>query len=103
MAARALIHIGADNPAIGHMVVMPVGMSEVSSCVIGAHVVPGARVKKGDELGYFQFGGSTHCLIFRAGVVQAFALRALPEPLNHDPPLMLVNSYLATACSQAPA
>jgi phosphatidylserine decarboxylase len=97
VAARAIIHIKADDPAIGHMVVMPVGMSEVSSCVIAPDIVSGARVKKGDELGYFQFGGSTHCLIFRRDVIRAFALAALPDPANPDPPLLLVNSYLATA------
>ena len=97
IAARAIIHIEADDPAIGHMVVMPIGMAEVSSCLIHRAIKPGARVKKGDELGCFQYGGSTHCLIFRPGVIEAFALNALPEPNNPDPPLMLVNSHLATA------
>lgn len=62
VATRALIFIEADNPAIGLMCVMPVGMAEVSSCEIT--VKPGDRVKKGDQLGMFHFGGSTHCLIF---------------------------------------
>ena len=97
VAARAIIHIMADDPAIGRMVVMPVGMAEVSSCIVGRGIVPGARVKKGEELGYFQFGGSTHCLIFRAGAIKTFAPGALPDHANPDPPLMFVNSYLATA------
>jgi phosphatidylserine decarboxylase len=99
VAARAVIHIQADDPAIGHMVVMPVGMSEVSSCIINASVRPGVRVTKGDELGYFQFGGSTHCLIFRAGAIRSFALRAIPDPAKSDPPLVLVNSFLANAAN----
>ena len=37
-------------------------MAEVSSCQIT--VYEGQQVKKGDELGMFHFGGSTHCLIF---------------------------------------
>jgi phosphatidylserine decarboxylase len=41
---------------------MPVGMAEVSSCQIT--VYEGQNVKKGEELGMFHFGGSTHCLIF---------------------------------------
>ncbi len=97
VATRAIIHIMADDPAIGHMVVMPVGMAEVSSCVINPRIKPQARVTKGDELGYFQYGGSTYCLIFRRGAVAAFASGAIPESTNPDPPLMLVNSYLATA------
>jgi phosphatidylserine decarboxylase len=70
VAARALIFIEADNPAIGLMCVMPVGMAEVSSCQIT--VEPGQHVNKGDELGMFHFGGSTHCLIFRPGVNLTF-------------------------------
>lgn len=66
VATRAIIFIEADNPAIGLMCVMPIGMAEVSSCQIT--VKPGDKIKKGEELGMFHFGGSTHCLIFRPGV-----------------------------------
>jgi phosphatidylserine decarboxylase len=31
-------------------------------------VYQGQHVKKGDQLGMFHFGGSTHCLMFRPGV-----------------------------------
>lgn len=71
VATRALIFIEADNPDIGLMCVMPVGMSEVSSCDITVKV--GEHVNKGDQLGMFHFGGSTHCLIFRPEVQLAFA------------------------------
>ena len=70
VATRALIFIEADNPEIGLMCVMPVGMAEVSSCQIT--VRPGDHVSKGDQLGMFHFGGSTHCLIFRPGVNLTF-------------------------------
>jgi phosphatidylserine decarboxylase len=69
---RALIFIEADDPAIGLMCVMPVGMVEISSCIIDPAVQPGARVTKGQELGYFQYGGSTHCLVFRQGAIKQF-------------------------------
>ena len=69
---RALIYIKADNPKIGTVCVMPVGMVEISSCNIGKNIKPGVRVKKGDELGYFAFGGSTHCLIFEPNVIKKF-------------------------------
>lgn len=76
---------------------MPIGMSDVSSCIIPSNVTPGYHVAKGEEVGYFQFGGSTHCLVFRPGVIADFSLEALPQP--HDPkaPLLLVRSKLATA------
>ena len=69
---RALIYIKADNPKIGTVCVMPVGMVEISSCNINKNIKRGKKVKKGDELGYFAYGGSTHCLIFEPGVIKKF-------------------------------
>ncbi|MFQ2444658.1 phophatidylserine decarboxylase associated domain-containing protein [Aeromonas caviae] len=67
VATRALIFIEADNPKIGLMCVVPVGMAEVSSCEVTVQ-----RIAKGEQLGMFHFGGSTHCLLFRPGVELAF-------------------------------
>ena len=97
VATRALIFIEADDPTIGLLCVMPIGMVEVSSCIIGPNIKPGARVAKGDELGYFQFGGSSHCLVFRPGAIAGFTLNALPEPDHPDAPLVLVGSRIALA------
>ena len=96
-AARAIILIQADDPVIGLTAFVPVGMSDVSSCLIDADITPGHHVAKGDELGYFQFGGSTHCLVFRPGVIADFALDALPQPHVADPPLVRVGAKIATA------
>jgi phosphatidylserine decarboxylase len=102
VAARALIFIEADNPAIGLMCVIPIGMAEVSSCVlVGADGEPlkeGQRVKKGDQIGYFQFGGSTHCLVFRPGVISELALQAIPQGEHgSNSANVKVNSFLAKA------
>lgn len=97
VAARAIIHIMADDPAIGHMALMPVGMGEISSCVVDAKVKPGALVTKGEELGYFQYGGSTVCCLFRPGAIAAFALGSIPAPEHPRPPLVKVNAFLARA------
>jgi phosphatidylserine decarboxylase len=72
VATRAIIYIEADDPKIGLMVMMPIGMAEVSSCVLLDNIKAGYKVKKGEELGYFQYGGSTYCLIFRPGVIKEF-------------------------------
>jgi phosphatidylserine decarboxylase len=89
VAARAVIIIDCDDPAIGCVFV---GMAEVSSCVIEA--LPGQRVEKGDEIGYFQYGGSTYCLIFEPGVIRSF----VPKPPFHDnAPPFKVNAQVATA------
>jgi len=80
-AARALIYIQADDPAIGLMCVIPIGMSEVSSCIISPQILKDldekneSIVKKGSELGYFQFGGSTHCLVFQKDVINEFTVK----------------------------
>jgi phosphatidylserine decarboxylase len=41
------------------MCVIPVRMAEVSTCDITICV--GQKVKKGEQIGMFHFGGSTHC------------------------------------------
>lgn len=71
VAARTIVYIQADNPAIGMMVFIAVGMAEVSTC--SATVQVGDKVQKGDELGMFHFGGSTHCLVFGPQVKVTFS------------------------------
>ncbi|MBQ9008872.1 MAG: phosphatidylserine decarboxylase [Clostridia bacterium] len=46
------------NTEYGMVAVIPVGMGQVSSVNFLDSVKPGAKVTKGDELGYFLFGGS---------------------------------------------
>jgi phosphatidylserine decarboxylase len=67
--------------------------------VIDPAIQPGYHVAKGEELGYFQFGGSTHCLIFRPGAIADFSLTAIPQPHDLHHPLVRVRSKLATAAS----
>ncbi len=95
VAARAVILIESDNPDIGLMAFVAVGMAEVSSCVI--RVEKGQVLKKGDELGYFQFGGSTHCLIFQKDVIDMFVQDAIPSENFNNSSLIKVNSKLAVA------
>jgi phosphatidylserine decarboxylase len=104
VATRALIFIEADNPAIGLLCVVPIGMAEVSSCLLvgsdGEPLKEGQRVKKGDQLGYFQFGGSTHCLVCGPGVISQFAMQAIPQGENGaSSTIVKVNSFLAKASS----
>ncbi|KAI6034810.1 phosphatidylserine decarboxylase-like protein [Pisolithus marmoratus] len=65
ISTRALIFIQAEEP-VGLMCFVGVGLGEVSTCNVV--VKEGQVLKKGDELGAFHFGGSTHCLIFRPGL-----------------------------------
>jgi phosphatidylserine decarboxylase len=83
VATRAIVFIQADNPAIGLMAFMAVGMSEVSTCAIGVKV--GQHITKGEEIGMFHFGGSTHCLLFRKGV----NVVGFPKPgMEHNVPVL---------------
>ncbi len=101
VATRAVYLIRADNPTIGLVAFIAIGMSEVSSCLIHPEIVPGHHVAKGDEIGNFQFGGSSHCLVFGPGVIADFAVTAVPQPQNPKPPLLLVRSHLATVATGA--
>jgi phosphatidylserine decarboxylase len=92
VATRAFIFIEADNLDISLMCVMPVGMAEVSTCQLT--VYEGQHVGKGDQIGMFHFGGSTHCLIFRPGVNLEFDHHGQTPGLHSkDIP---VNSRIAT-------
>lgn len=88
LATRAVIFIEADNPAIGLMAFIGIGMDEVSTCDIT--VKEGQHVKKGEQTGMFHFGGSSHCLLFRKHV----KVEGFPKPgADHNVP---VRSKLAT-------
>lgn len=65
-ATRAIIFFEADNKDIGLVGFLGVGMTEVSTCEIT--VKEGQHVKKGDEIGMFHYGGSSHCVILRKGL-----------------------------------
>lgn len=62
---RALVVI--DSP-LGLVAVLPIGMAQVSSVNLTAE--EGSRLVKGEELGYFAFGGSDVVMIFEAGKVR---------------------------------
>lgn len=92
VATRAMIFIEADNPEIGLMCFLPVGIAEVSSCIID--VKEGEYVKKGQDVGHFQHGGSTYCLIFRLGTQLRFNSHGIEYGLHG--PNIPVNAEIAT-------
>jgi phosphatidylserine decarboxylase len=59
--ARGLVVL--DTP-IGLVAVLPIGMCQVSSVVMTAEV--GVTLRKGEEISYFQFGGSDIVVLFEA-------------------------------------
>ncbi|HEY7770029.1 phosphatidylserine decarboxylase [Longimicrobium sp.] len=59
--ARGLVVL--DTP-IGLVAVLPIGMAQVSSVVVTAEV--GVTLRKGEEISYFQFGGSDIIVLFES-------------------------------------
>ncbi|KAK0446036.1 phosphatidylserine decarboxylase [Desarmillaria tabescens] len=88
-STRAIIYIQSDNPVIGLVAFIGVGMAEVSTCEVT--VQSGQKVSTGDELGAFHFGGSSHALIFGPQVKVTFADHVIVD--QH----LKVNSIIAQA------
>jgi phosphatidylserine decarboxylase len=63
ITTRTLIFIEADNKNIGLMCFIAIGMTEISTCEVT--VGENQRITRGDQLGMFHFGGSSHALVFR--------------------------------------
>jgi phosphatidylserine decarboxylase precursor len=59
---RGLIVI--DSPEVGFVAVLPIGMSFVSSVNLTPEI--GAKLHKGDEFGFFMFGGSDIVMLFQS-------------------------------------
>lgn len=56
----------SDGGDLGIVAVVPVGMAQVASVNLTA--VEGTRLYKGQQFGYFQFGGSDIIVLFQPGV-----------------------------------
>ncbi|MFG2908555.1 phosphatidylserine decarboxylase family protein [Kitasatospora sp. NPDC048286] len=88
LAARAVVYIEAEEPNVGLMAFVAIGMAEVSSCEVTVDV--GQEVRRGEEIGMFHYGGSTHCLVFGPDVDLDFVPTQYPGGSN-----LLVNSKVA--------
>ncbi|KAK0609568.1 phosphatidylserine decarboxylase-like protein [Bombardia bombarda] len=77
LQTRGLIVL--DSPELGLVAVLPIGMAHVSSVILS--VKEGDTVKKGQELSYFQFGGSDCVVVFqeKAGLKSTDFMRTPPD------------------------
>jgi phosphatidylserine decarboxylase len=62
VSARHVFIINTHNPDVGRVAIIEIGMVEVSSCISIVNV--GDEVKKGEPIGRFEFGGSSHVIVF---------------------------------------
>lgn len=61
--ARGMMVI--KTPDHGYVCCIPLGMSEVSTIAFDAQMKAGATVNKGQEMGMFEYGGSSYVMIFQ--------------------------------------
>lgn len=94
VAARAIFIF--HHETVGYVALVCIGMVEVSTCVIepstfivgeGASPVP---VTRGTEIGHFEFGGSTHMMIFQRDRVrlEEWAVHAVKHRKDLKPTAM---------------
>ncbi|UTW62843.1 phophatidylserine decarboxylase associated domain-containing protein [bacterium SCSIO 12741] len=93
IAARAIFIF--KHPQCGYIGLICIGMVEVSTCVIDSPflVDEGATpvaITKGEEIGHFEFGGSTHMMIFQKDKVklEEWAIHAVAHRNDKKPTKM---------------
>lgn len=100
VAARAIFIF--EHESAGYVALICIGMVEVSTCIINApfQVMEGdspVYIERGKEIGHFEFGGSTHMMIFQKDRVklEEWAINALKH--RTDPNPTPLGSIIATA------
>lgn len=98
VAARAIFVF--HHETVGYVALLCIGMVEVSTCVIepstflvpeGAPPVP---ITRDTEIGHFEFGGSTHMMIFQRDRVE---LEEWARNPGKNPPVQHMGSVIARA------
>lgn len=67
----------------GLVAILPIGMSQICSCNWEKNLKVGARVQKGDPMGFFQFGGSDVVMIFQSHISVKPLVTKNNEGYNH--------------------
>lgn len=91
--ARGVLTIdttGSPHGDVGIVAVVPVGMCQVSGVTMT--YTPGTPCLKGDEFGYFTFGGSDIIVLFQKGARPDYN----PAFSDPNPPYSLVGTPIAT-------
>lgn len=90
VAARAIFIF--KHQYCGYVALICIGMVEVSTCVIEPSFIVGAGdspvgIERDTEIGHFEFGGSTHMMIFQKDYVELenWAIRATKHRNDQNP------------------
>lgn len=101
VATRAIFIF--HHETAGYVALICIGMVEVSTCVIEPSTfiveegAPAVHITRGTEIGHFEFGGSTHMMIFQRDRVRLadWAINAVAH--QNDPNPTPMGSVIATA------
>lgn len=100
VAARAIFIF--KHPRCGYIALICIGMVEVSTCVINPEFIVSegddpVEITRGTEIGHFEFGGSTHMMIFQHDrvVLEKWARDAVAH--QNDPKPTAMGSVIARA------
>ncbi|MDX2103692.1 MAG: phosphatidylserine decarboxylase family protein [Alphaproteobacteria bacterium] len=100
VATRAIFLF--EHETCGYVALICIGMVEVSTCVIDeAYLIPeGGQpkpIERDTEIGHFEFGGSTHVMVFQKDRVtlEEWAVNAIQH--RNDPNPVPLGSVIATA------
>ena len=94
VSTRQIYIIKMDDADDKYVAVIEIGMAEVSSCQ--STTVEGQHINKGDELGFFQFGGSSYAMVFDKGLELTFNPEIYTPNEKGEVKKQLVNSWIAT-------
>jgi phosphatidylserine decarboxylase len=70
-SVRHIYVINTGNPNLGKVAIIEVGMAEVSGVIDKLEGRVGTKIHKGELMGMFQFGGSSHVFVFERKAAQA--------------------------------
>ncbi|NUT50654.1 MAG: phosphatidylserine decarboxylase [Saccharothrix sp.] len=90
---RAIVVIESTGPDVGKVGVVPVGITEISSVTLTVRA--GDVVERGQEIGYFSYGGSSMCLVFEQDAVEITAPYGEQGVVTDDGAPILVNATIA--------
>ena len=80
-----------DTKEYGYVAILPIGMSQICSCNWEKDLKVGNKVKKGEPMGYFLFGGSDICMVFQDKVDFDFIPKA--DKNGKYPHLLMGEAY----------
>ncbi|MCF6405507.1 phosphatidylserine decarboxylase [Chitinophaga filiformis] len=87
--ARGILVLETGDDRVGKVVVAPIGMAQVSSVNMYSDDLEGRPVQKGQEFGYFAFGGSDIIMLFEqplSALKFVTHVANAEEPASYHPP-----------------